>query len=92
VKGIGEKTAIPLIQKYGTLEELYKHVEEIPQKGVREKLIANRDTAFLSKELVTIETSAPVPVDFHALRAAPPTRSDCSNCSMSWSSGCSPRR
>jgi DNA polymerase I len=72
VKGVGEKTAIPLIQKYGTLEELYKHIDEIPQKGVREKLAANRDTAFLSKQLVTIETQAPVSINFHELRVAQP--------------------
>jgi len=72
VKGIGEKTAIPLIQKYGSLEELYNHVEDIPQKGVREKLIANKETAFLSKELVTIKVEAPVPIDFHELRVSQP--------------------
>jgi DNA polymerase I len=69
VKGIGEKTAIPLIQKYGTMENLYAHVDEIPQKGVREKLIANKEAAFLSKSLVTITTDVPVPVDFHVLKA-----------------------
>jgi DNA polymerase-1 len=69
VKGIGEKTAIPLIQKYGTMENLYAHVDEVPQKGVREKLIASRDAAFLSRELVTISTDVPVPVDFHLLRS-----------------------
>ena len=70
VPGIGEKTAIPLIQKYGSMEELYAHVGEIPQKGLREKLIANRETAFLSKHLVTIDTDVPLNVDFHSLRAA----------------------
>lgn len=69
VKGIGEKTAIPLIQKYGSIPELYTHVEEIPQKGVREKLINNREMALLSRELVTIETQVPLDIDFHKLRA-----------------------
>jgi DNA polymerase-1 len=68
VRGIGEKTAIPLIQKYGSIEKLYQHLEEIPQKGVREKLSANKETAFLSKELVTIKTAAPVLTNFHELR------------------------
>jgi DNA polymerase-1 len=71
VPGVGEKTAIPLIQKYGTMEELYAHVAEIAQKGLREKLIAHRETAFLSKHLVTIDTAVPVNVDFHSLRATP---------------------
>jgi len=70
VPGVGEKTAIPLVQKYGSMEELYAHVGEIPQKGLREKLIANRETAFLSKHLVTIDTAVPIEIDFHSLRAA----------------------
>ncbi len=70
VPGIGEKTAIPLIQKYRTLENLYEHVEEIPQKGVREKLVAHREKAYLSKKLVTIDTLVPVQINFHELRAA----------------------
>jgi DNA polymerase I len=72
VRGIGEKTAIPLIQKYGSLEELYRYIEEIPQKGIREKLAANKESAFLSKELVTIKTEAPVPTNFHELRVTQP--------------------
>ena len=71
VPGVGEKTAIPLIQKYGTMEDLYAHVGEIPQKGLREKLIANREKAFLSKHLVTIDTAVPLELDFHSLRATP---------------------
>jgi DNA polymerase I len=70
VPGVGEKTAIPLIQKHGSMEELYNHVEEIPQKGLREKLLTHRDLAFLSKKLVTIDTAVPVDVDFHSLRAS----------------------
>jgi len=71
VPGVGEKTAIPLIQKYGTLEELYAHVGEIAQKGLREKLITHREKAFLSNHLVTIDTDVPLDLDFHSLRAAP---------------------
>lgn len=70
IPGVGEKTAIPLIQKYGSIEELFRHIEDIPQKGLREKLASNRDKAFLSKHLVTIDTSVPLDVDFHSLRAA----------------------
>jgi DNA polymerase-1 len=71
VPGIGEKTAIPLIQKYTSLENLYCHIDEIPRKGVREKLSTHRELAFLSKRLVTIETAVPVEIDFHSLRARP---------------------
>ncbi len=74
VPGIGEKTAIPLIQKFGNLDALYARLEEIPQKGVREKLTANRQQAYLSKELVTIHTGVPLEINFHDLRATPPDR------------------
>jgi len=71
VPGIGEKTAIPLIQKYGNMDELYLHIDEIPQKGVREKLQTHKELALLSRKLVTIDTNAPVPIDFHQLRSKP---------------------
>ena len=68
VPGIGEKTAIPLIQKYGSIEELYHHLDEIPQKGVRTKLEVNKELAFLSKRLVTIDINVPLPINFHSLK------------------------
>lgn len=74
VPGIGEKTAIPLIQKYGGLESLYRSLHDIPQKGVRTKLESNKDLAFLSRTLVTIHTDAPVELDLEAFRLEPPDR------------------
>ena len=68
VPGVGEKTAIPLIQQYGTIENLYDHLSEIPQKGLHQKLSTNKDKALLSKQLVTIDTSVPVEIDFHTLK------------------------
>ncbi len=68
VKGIGEKTAIPLIQQFGTLEKLLNEADSIPQKGVREKLKAGTESALLSKKLVTIDTDVPLTIDFHTLR------------------------
>lgn len=75
VKGIGEKTAIPLIQQYGSMEALYDNVEKIGQRGVREKLINNKEIAFLSKKLVTIHVDVPVTIDFHELKANSPDTS-----------------
>ncbi len=60
VKGIGEKTAIPLIQKYGSLENLYEHLDEIERAAVKSKLEKDREMAFLSKKLVTIKLDVPV--------------------------------
>ena len=68
VPGIGEKTAIPLIQKYGSIEEIYLHLDDIPQKGVRAKLETNKDLAFLSKHLVTIDINVPLSINFHSLK------------------------
>lgn len=72
VKGIGEKTAIPLILQYGSIENLLENTDSIPQKGVREKLQKFRDDALLSKRLVTIDTNVPVEIDFHKLKTGNP--------------------
>lgn len=54
VKGIGPKTAGPLVKQFGSLENLYEHLEEIQKPAVKNKLEANKENAFLSKYLVTI--------------------------------------
>jgi DNA polymerase I len=72
VSGIGEKTAIPLVQKFGSVESIYEALDQIPQKGVREKLARDREMAMLSKRLVTIDTAVPLDVNFHELRAQAP--------------------
>lgn len=58
VKGIGEKGGAALIQQYGTLEGIYEHLDEI-SKGARAKLEADRDSAFLSRDLGRIITDVP---------------------------------
>lgn len=68
VKGIGEKTAAKLIVQYGTIENLYAHIDEIKGK-VKENLVEYRDNAFLSKELATIDTNVPIKIDFHKLKS-----------------------
>ncbi len=74
VKGVGEKTALPLVQKYGTMENIYKHLNEIDKESLRKKLEESRDIAFLSKKLVTIDTEAPVKINFHELKSAHPNK------------------
>lgn len=62
VKGIGPKTASDLLQRYQTLEGIYEHIDEI--KGTtQEKLLRDREQAFLSRELGRIDTQAPVVLD-----------------------------
>ena len=58
VKGIGEKGGAKLLQQYGTLEGIYDHLDEIAA-GTRAKLEAERESAFLSRDLGRIETSVP---------------------------------
>ena len=53
VKGIGEKTAIGLLQKYETLDGVYEHIDEIKGK-MKEKLLADKDNAYFSYKLATI--------------------------------------
>ncbi|HEX2906171.1 MAG TPA: DNA polymerase I, partial [Phototrophicaceae bacterium] len=62
VKGVGEKTAIKLIQDYGTIENLYDHLGEI-KGALAQKLADGRESAFLSKNLATIRRNAPVTFD-----------------------------
>jgi len=72
VPGIGEKTAVQLIQQYGTVENLLEHAEEVKGKKAREGLLAHRDNALLSKQLVTIVTDVPVDLDWHEFRRSHP--------------------
>ncbi len=62
VTGIGEKTALELVQRYGSLEEVYAHLEEIAPR-YRKALEECREQARLSKELATIVTTVPVKLD-----------------------------
>lgn len=60
VKGIGEKGAIKLLQQFKTLEDIYANIDQVESKSVREKLIAAKEIALLSKKLVTIVCDVPV--------------------------------
>lgn len=61
VAGIGQKTATDLIQRYGTLEEIYRNLDSLTlTKSVRAKLEAGKDNAFLSYRLGTISKEVPI--------------------------------
>lgn len=64
VPGVGEKTAVKILTAFPTLEDAYERIEEVEPKRARELLRANRDLAFLSKELATIKTDCDVPFSF----------------------------
>jgi DNA polymerase-1 len=64
VAGIGPKTAVPLIQKFKTLENIYKNIDQIDKASIINKLTENKDNAFLSKELATIKIDTPFHMNF----------------------------
>ena len=64
VPGIGPKTALSLITTFGSMKNLYEKVDTITKKKQHENLVKYREQAFLSRELVTINTS--VPLEFNA--------------------------
>ena len=67
VAGVGEKTAMSLIQNYKNIDYIYEHIDELEIKeGVRNKLKNDRDNAYLSYELATIDRNAPIDFDFSA--------------------------
>lgn len=59
VKGIGEKTAINLLAKYGSLDDLYKNIESVTGK-TKEKLLADKENAYMSYDLATIFRDVPL--------------------------------
>lgn len=72
VAGIGQKTAGDLIINYSNIDYIYEHIDELDiKKGVREKLIAGKDSAYLSKKLGTICLEAPVDINIENYRLKP---------------------
>ena len=67
VYGVGEKTAVKLVEKYGSLERIYEHLEEISTR-FRNRLEESREDAFLSRELAEIHRDVPVELDLDACR------------------------
>lgn len=56
VPGVGEKTAFKLISEYGDLESIYENIDTISGKKLKERLLENKELAFLSRDLATIKT------------------------------------
>ncbi|MCB0703362.1 MAG: DNA polymerase I [Ignavibacteriae bacterium] len=64
VKGIGIKTAYPLIEQFDSLEGLYENIDQVKSKSVKAKLIEHKEMAFLSKQLVTLKKDCPIEFKF----------------------------
>ncbi|MBU1700517.1 MAG: DNA polymerase I [Candidatus Eisenbacteria bacterium] len=71
VSGIGPKTAVQLLKQFHGLDEIYGHLEAIPSSAVRKKLEAGRESAYLSRELVTLRRDLHLGIDFKELKIAP---------------------
>jgi len=63
VKGIGEKGAVSLLLEYGTVDNIYAHIDEI-KGALRTKLVEGKQSAYMSRELATIRTDADIPCRF----------------------------
>jgi DNA polymerase I len=80
VRGIGPKTAAALLGAMGSLDAIYADLDAVESlavrgaKGVRRKLEESRELAFLSRELATVSTEAPIDVTLPALAIGPPDR------------------
>ncbi|MGA9458901.1 MAG: DNA polymerase I [Desulfobaccales bacterium] len=74
VPGIGEKTAIKLIARFHSLENLLAHLEEIKETALRGRLRQYAEQARLSRRLTLLECRVPLEVDLEALQPGPPDR------------------
>ncbi len=75
VAGVGPKTAITLIAKYGSLENMYDVIAQTPEKGkLQDKLMDGKDSALFSQTLGTICTNAPIDCRVSDLRPGKPNR------------------
>lgn len=72
VAGVGAKTALDLIQRFGTIDNIYENLESLDIKpGVKAKLANDKDKAYLSLDLGTIRTNAPVDTDIESYKNTP---------------------
>ena len=69
VPKVGEKTATGLIVEYGSLDNLYAHVDEVSKNAIRTSLIENKELAYLSKTLATIKVDCDLAFDYEAAKA-----------------------
>ncbi|MBV8516789.1 MAG: DNA polymerase I [Acidobacteria bacterium] len=74
VPGIGEKGAKGLIQQFGSLEDVYAHLDEVAKPAMRKKLEEHRDKAFLSRDLARIKCDLTLDIDFETLKRRDPDR------------------
>lgn len=62
VTKIGEKTGLKLLTEYGSLDGIYEHIDRMKQSKMKDNLIQDKEQAFLSRTLATIDTQAPITI------------------------------
>lgn len=68
VPGVGEKTALKLLSQFGTLENVFENIDNISGKKLNENLRENKETAYFSKKLATINVNVPIETDLSNMR------------------------
>jgi len=71
VPGVGEKTAKELMRRFGSLDAIYARLAEVKKPALKAKLEANRELAFLSRELATVRADLDLPYSWEELRCGP---------------------
>ncbi len=72
VPGVGEKTALKLIQEFETLENIFENLERVKQKNLRRKLEEHKESAFLARRLAHLKTDTELDLNFEELKVAGP--------------------
>ena len=75
VKGIGEKTALKLLTTYGSLSSIYEHIDEI-KGSVKDKLLQDKDNAYMSYDIATIYKEVPLNVELEELAYIPKDKNE----------------
>lgn len=68
VPGVGEKTAHKLLSQFGTIENIYKNIDKISSKKIANSLIQNKEDAFFSRKLATIDRNVPIEIDLDSIK------------------------
>jgi DNA polymerase I len=84
VPGVGEKTAVELMKQFGSLEAIYERLAEVKKPALRAKLEANRELAFLSRDLATLRTDLDLGLTLEELRRGAIRRDTLSEFAKRW--------
>jgi DNA polymerase-1 len=75
VAGIGPKTALEILNQFDSLDDVYNNLDNVKRDAIRDKLAENREQAFLSQKLVTLDTRVAIPINIEDLNRKAPDNS-----------------